>query len=194
MNKMLIDAIHLADKYFKDKVDKGGHPYMNHLTSVMCSCVTEEGKIVGVLHDIIEDTDISISELESVIHENLIEAIQIVSRKPNETYNEFIQRIVDSKNLIAIEVKLADLENNMDLSRLNEVKQKDIDRVKKYQKAWDKLSKVYLENVQILEDVYSKQRLNKLEVITNKLGFLIYDKDGNFKGYDAIRKEFNKIK
>lgn len=145
MSKMLEDAIQLAEKYFKDSVDKGGHPYMDHLISVMNGCKTENSKIVGVLHDIIEDTNVTISELESILHENLIKAIQIVSRKSNESYSEFIQRIADSKNITAIEVKLADLKNNMDLSRLKEVKQKDLDRVKKYKKAYNKLSGIYIE-------------------------------------------------
>lgn len=145
MSKTLEDAIQLAEKYFKDKVDKGGHPYMYHLISVMNGCTSEDSKIVGILHDIIEDTDITVAELESILHENLIEAIQIVSRKFGESYSEFIQRIADSNNLIAIEVKLADLKNNMDLSRLKEVKQKDIDRVKKYKKAYNKLSGIYIE-------------------------------------------------
>lgn len=143
MSKMLTDAINLANTYFKDKVDKGGHPYMDHLISVMNGCTTEDSKIVGVLHDIIEDTDVTISILENFIHANLIEAIQIVSRKSNDTYSEFIQKIADSKNLIAIEVKLVDLKNNMDLSRLNEIKQKDIDRLRKYKKAYEKLRVAY---------------------------------------------------
>ena len=77
----LQDAEQLAYKYFKDKKDRGGNPYMQHLRFVKNHCLTYDGQIVGILHDILEDTDCSISELENILHENLIESIQLLTRK-----------------------------------------------------------------------------------------------------------------
>ena len=146
-------AYKLAYKYFKNKVDKGGNPYMNHLMFVSNNCLFEDSKIVGLLHDILEDTDCSIAELESVVHENLIEAIQLLTKRKDEKYNDYIERIAMSKNLIAIEVKINDLKNNMDLTRLKEIKYSDECRCRKYDKAYNRL---------IFElEVYAKELYSK---------------------------------
>ena len=143
---ILQDAEQLAYKYFKDKIVKGGNPYMRHLNFVKNHCMLENSKIVGVLHDILEDTDCSISELrEVIVDENLIQAIQLLTRKQSEKYSEYIDRIVNSKNINAIEVKLHDIENNMDITRLKCIEQKDIDRIKKYKKAYNRVWSKYIE-------------------------------------------------
>ena len=143
---ILQNAEQLAYKYFKDKKDRGGNPYMQHLRFVKNHCLTYDGQIVGILHDILEDTDCSISELrEVVVHEDLIEAIQLLTRKQSEKYSEYIDRIVNSKNINAIEVKLHDLENNMDITRLKCIEQKDIDRIRKYKKAYNRIWSAWIE-------------------------------------------------
>ena len=143
---ILQDAEQLAYKYFKDKKDRGGNPYMQHLRFVKNHCLTYDGQIVGILHDILEDTDCSISELrEVIIREDLIQAIQLVSRKQSEKYSDYIRRIIDSKNINAIEVKLHDLENNMDITRLKSIEQKDIDRIRKYKKAYNRIWSAWIE-------------------------------------------------
>ena len=142
---ILQDAEQLAYKYFKDKIDKGGNPYMQHLRFVKNHCLTYDGQIVGILHDILEDTDCSYGELKSTICENLIECIQLLTRKENEKYSDYIGRIIDSNNVIALEVKLHDLENNMDMTRLKCIEQKDIDRIKKYKKAYSRVWSKYIE-------------------------------------------------
>ena len=142
----LQDAEQLAYKYFKNKIDKGGNPYMQHLRFVKNHCLTYEGQIVGILHDILEDTDCSISELrEVIVHEDLIQTIQLLTRKQNEKYSEYIDRIVNSKNINAIEVKLHDIENNMDITRLKCIEQKDIDRIRKYKKAYNRIWSAWIE-------------------------------------------------
>ena len=143
---ILQDAEQLAYKYFKDKKDKGGNPYMKHLNFVKNHCMLKNSKIVGVLHDILEDTDCSIPELrEVIVHENLIETIQLLTRKQSEKYSEYIDRIINSKNINAIEVKLHDIENNMDITRLKSIEQKDIDRIRKYKKAYNRVWNKYIE-------------------------------------------------
>ena len=143
---ILQDAEKLAYKYFKDKKDRGGNPYMQHLRFVKNHCLTYDGQIVGILHDILEDTDCSISELrEVIVHEDLIQSIQLLTRKQSEKYSEYIDRIVNSKNINAIEVKLHDLENNMDITRLKCIEQKDIDRIRKYKKAYNRVWSAWIE-------------------------------------------------
>lgn len=138
-NIILQEAINLTNEYFKDKVDKGGHPYMDHLLFVSNRCYNADAKIVGILHDIIEDTDIAIDRLNKLIGNDLVKSIQIVSRKSNETYSEFINRIIMSDDLVAMEVKYNDLENNMDISRIPNPTEKDKKRVVKYIKSQLKL-------------------------------------------------------
>ena len=142
---ILQDSEQLAYKYFKDKTDKGGNPYMQHLRFVKNHCLTYDGQIVGILHDILEDTDCSYGELKSTICENLIECIQLLTRKENEKYSDYIGRIIDSNNVIALEVKLHDLENNMDITRLKSIEQKDIDRIRKYKKAYNRIWSAWIE-------------------------------------------------
>ena len=134
------NAYNLANKYFKDKVDKGGNPYMIHLTMVASYCNSENAIIVGLLHDILEDTYCSIFELRRIISDNLINSIQTLTRRDNEKYKSYIQRIIDSKDIIAIEVKMHDLKDNMNLNRLKEIKQSDIDRYNKYKHAYNRLA------------------------------------------------------
>lgn len=123
-------ALHLVKLYHKDMVDKGGNPYINHLISVSMFCKNKHAKIGGLLHDIIEDT-ICTPEilLQHGIPQIVVDAIQIVSRKEGESYSEFIERIIASNNIIALEIKLGDLLNNMDLSRIPVVREKDIKRI-----------------------------------------------------------------
>ena len=95
-----------------------------------------ESKIVAVLHDIIEDTECTVDILkEWGINEDAIESINTLTHKEGMSYMEYIREI--SYDFIAIEVKLADLKCNMDLSRLNrKVTNKDLERNKKYMKAY----------------------------------------------------------
>lgn len=144
-SNVLEQATILANEYFKDVIDKGGNPYMDHLLFVSNRCYSEEAKIVGILHDIIEDTDISINELSQLIGVDLVKSIQVVSKQNNEIYSNFIDRIIASNDLIAMEVKYNDLENNMDISRIPNPTEKDVQRVKKYFKASLKLEKAIIE-------------------------------------------------
>lgn len=169
------DAERLAYKYFKNKFDKGGNPYMEHLKYVSDNCKSENAKIVGMLHDIIEDTNISFSELESELHINLIESIQRLTKYRDMKYSKYIDNIVKSNDLIAIEVKMHDLEHNMKLSRLKEIRQVDIDRVKKYRKAYDKIKNKYYElnKINIIDGVIKEYVFNGNLINNRKLYFEI---------------------
>lgn len=135
-------AFELVEDIFKNKVDKDGYPYINHLLRVSSKMKNKTEKTVALLHNIIEDTDVTAEELlELGFSQDIVDAVCILSRTQNETYAEFIDRIASSQNKSAIKVKLADLEDNMDLTRISRLTEKDIDRVeKRYKPAYEKLS------------------------------------------------------
>ncbi len=127
-------AIELAVKHHKGQVDKAGQPYILHPLRLMLAMSTESERIVAVLHDIVEDTPITLDDLRKEgFSEKIVSAIECVTKHDGEDYDSFIERI--SHNPLATSVKLADLEDNMDLSRLSEVTEKDLLRVAKYQRA-----------------------------------------------------------
>jgi len=131
MDGILEKAIRIAVNAHYRQTDKGGKPYIFHPLRVMNSVNTMEEKIVAVLHDILEDTDITVDDLKTeAIPEELINQLLILAHSPDIEYNTYIERIARSP--IATTVKLADLKDNMDISRLPEITDKDIQRLKKY--------------------------------------------------------------
>ncbi|MBC8311194.1 MAG: GTP pyrophosphokinase [Candidatus Marinimicrobia bacterium] len=130
MNK----AKELATLHHEGQTDKVGKPYILHPLRLMEAVNSTNEKIVAVLHDIVEDTDVSFDDLQTEgFNETVIEAIKCVTKIDGENYEDFIERI--SHNKLATTVKLADLEDNMDLSRLPKVTDSDLERVEKYKRA-----------------------------------------------------------
>lgn len=139
---MLEKAIEIAVKAHKGQKDKAGEVYILHPIRVMLKGKTPEAKICGILHDVLEDTDVTKEELRAEgFSDEIIETLDCVSRKSSESYEEFILRIC--KNPLAVQVKLADLEDNMDLSRIPSPGPKDFARLEKYKKAKEVLLKTY---------------------------------------------------
>ena len=135
---MLIKAIQIAVSAHKEQVDKSGQPYILHLIRVMDAGETEQEKICGVLHDLVEDTDWTFEKLENEgFSEKIISALKCVTKQENEAYNVFINRI--KANPLAIKVKLNDLRDNMDITRLVYITEKDTERLNKYLKAYQEL-------------------------------------------------------
>ncbi|MCI8347396.1 MAG: GTP pyrophosphokinase [Bacilli bacterium] len=132
MDDMFEKAKIIVTRVFQDKKDKGGNPYINHLYYVSENVETITEKIVGLLHDIIEDTEVTKDDLEEVnFSDEVVEAISIITRnKDKENYEGYIDRIITSNNLIVLHVKKADMENNMDLSRIPSPIDKDYKRNK----------------------------------------------------------------
>lgn len=111
-------ALEIAVKAHSGQLDKGGNPYIFHPIRVALNCQTEEEKIVALLHDVIEDTDTSIEQLEAEgFGKEILEAIAHLTKKEGEDYMSFIKRV--ATNRVATNVKLQDLADNMDTSRLN---------------------------------------------------------------------------
>ena len=136
---MLKKAISLAEKAHQGQVDKGGHPYIGHPKRVMENCETTEEKIVAMLHDVIEDTEYTADDLRKEgFSEEIITALLCLTHREGESYMEYIERICE--NSLAVRVKYADLQDNMDLSRIPDPTEKDLARLEKY-----KLAKVRIE-------------------------------------------------
>lgn len=132
-------ATMLANFFFKDKKDKGGYPYLGHLQYVSNSFDDTEHKVVGLLHDIIEDTVISKTILLELGFPNeIVDAIVILTRNTDDYY-EYIDSIINSNNLLAIDIKLKDLEHNMDIARIMNPTEADYKRVEKYKECYKKI-------------------------------------------------------
>ena len=132
-------AIEIATEAHKGQFDKSGKDYIGHPLRVMDMGKTDEEKIVGVLHDVIEDTDWTFEALEEEgFSKEIINALRCVTKlSENEDYDDFIERV--KKNPLAVAVKINDLTDNMDIRRLPYLSDKDVKRLKKYLKAYKKL-------------------------------------------------------
>ena len=130
-NDLLEKALLIATKAHAGQTDKTGADYIFHPIRVSCRCLTDEEKIVALLHDTIEDTEVTADYLlsEGFPH-NIVDAILSVTRNEDERYDDFIKRC--RLNPIGRQVKLHDLEDNMDISRLSQVTEKDLERLNKY--------------------------------------------------------------
>ncbi|NGZ75127.1 bifunctional (p)ppGpp synthetase/guanosine-3',5'-bis(diphosphate) 3'-pyrophosphohydrolase [Saccharibacillus alkalitolerans] len=134
----LSKAIALAARYHEGQTDKGGNPYVFHPIRLMLKALTEEEQIIAVLHDTIEDTDLTLDDLRREgFSDEIVEAIDRLSRRDDENYHEFILRI--KENRLAARVKILDLQDNMDLTRIKKPSEKDQKRLAKYSRALDTL-------------------------------------------------------
>ena len=132
-------AIEIAVEAHRGQVDKAGCEYVEHPLRVMASGRTLEEKIVGVLHDVVEDSEWTFARLEAEgFSADVIDALRCVTKlSDSEPYDKFIARI--KKNPLAVAVKLNDLADNMDIRRLPYISEKDVKRLKKYLKAYKQL-------------------------------------------------------
>lgn len=134
-NEQFQIALELAVEKHKNQTDKAGNPYILHPLHVMENVNSKEGKIVAILHDIIEDTDITEDYLLKIgLSKRIVDAVVALTRSEDMDYQEYIKNL--SSNPLANEVKLADLEHNMDLKRLPTLEEKDLERNRKYQIAY----------------------------------------------------------
>jgi len=156
---MLDKAILIATKSHQGQIDKAGQPYILHPLRMMFSRRNETERICAVLHDVIEDTDITLDYLRSEgFSEEILIALDALTRRDSETYDEFIDRIIN--NNIASYVKLADLCDNMDILRIKNPTEKDYERIEKYSKAAERI-------LFALEEEGDKEFINTKEIEIN---------------------------
>ena len=127
-------AIEIAAKAHAGQVDKAGQPYVLHPLRMMLAVTTPEARMAAVLHDVVEDTAVTLDELRAEgFPASVLEAVEALTKREGEDYEAFIRRV--APNPIAREVKLADLRDNSDLSRIAEPTERDFARVEKYRRA-----------------------------------------------------------
>ena len=127
-------AIEIAAKAHAGQVDKAGQPYVLHPLRMMLAVTTAEARMAAVLHDVVEDTTVTFDELHvEGFPASVLEAVEALTKREGEDYEAFIHRV--APNPIAREVKLADLKDNSDLSRIAEPTDRDRERIKKYRQA-----------------------------------------------------------
>ena len=132
-------AIALAATAHAGQTDKAGAPYILHVLRVMLRCETNEERMAAVMHDMVEDCGWTLDQLRAEgFPEPVVEAVDAVTRRDGETYEDFVLRA--KLHPIGRRVKLADLADNSDLSRLPEVTPRDHARLEKYRRAMDALS------------------------------------------------------
>lgn len=137
----LARAISIAAVGFEKVMDKGGQPYILHCLRVMNQMDTEEEKIVAILHDTVEDGVTTIEELiKERFSQNVIYALILLTHKKETPYDEYIKAIATDP--LATKVKLADLKDNSDITRLKGLTKKDFDRMEKYHRSYVYLSKI----------------------------------------------------
>ncbi len=130
---LLAVAIAIAYQAHDGQIDKAGKPYISHPLTVMAQMDTIESKIVAVLHDAIEDSDLTIADLVNQgFPEFMTEAIAAITKLDGEPYENYILRV--KSNAIALKVKIADITHNMDISRIANPTERDFQRLEKYKK------------------------------------------------------------
>lgn len=130
-------ALEIAKNAHKGQKDRGGHDYIYHPITVALHCETEDEKVVALLHDVVEDTDVTLDDLQSFGTE-IVMAVDAITKKEGQTLEEYLNIVKD--NEIARKVKIQDITHNMDSTRLKVVTNKDIERNERYKKELEYLS------------------------------------------------------
>lgn len=132
-------AIRLALDAHHGQVDKNGAPYILHPLRLMSRFYDDPTRIVAVLHDVVEDSDYTLADLRfRGYSEDIVHAVDCLTKREDEDYMRHIQRTL--ANPLAVRVKIADLEDNMDIRRYPpNPTEKDLERLQRYRQAWEYL-------------------------------------------------------
>ena len=112
------------------QVDKAGLPYVTHPEQVAGRMKTPEEQVVGWLHDTVEDTGLTLSEIEKEFGPETAAAVDAISRRDGEEWDDYLRRA--KQNEVARKVKISDLIDNSNLSRIPSITLRDVERQKKY--------------------------------------------------------------
>lgn len=126
-------AMKIAYEAHHGQVDKAGVPYIFHPIHLAEQMDTEEECIVALLHDVVEDTNITFEQLEKEFSPTVIEALKLLTHDKSTDYMEYVKEI--KHNPIARKVKVADLWHNYDITRMKKITKKDLKRREKYEDA-----------------------------------------------------------
>lgn len=133
-------AIAIALRGHEGQTDRYGHPYILHPLQVMMEMDTETEMTAAVLHDVVEDSDMTLDDLaQEGFSAEVVEAVRLLTHDKEEiSYEEYVRRL--KPNPIARKIKLTDLQHNMDIRRMDQVQEKDMARLEKYRAAWETLT------------------------------------------------------
>jgi len=133
-------SLEIALKAYAGQTDKAGTTYILHPLRLMSKMETDEEMSVALLHDVIEDSDITADDLlADGIPSTVVTAVQCLTKNKGENYEAFIIRVLENK--LATKIKKVDIEDNINVLRLNSVGEKDLERIAKYHKAWHTINK-----------------------------------------------------
>lgn len=141
-DNLIYKALEIVTALFINDVDKGGMPYLLHIMYVYRHVSSLDEKVVALLHDVIEDKDVSKKDLLEIgFPERIVEDVSSLTRVRPKEYNDYIEDLIKNGSICALHVKLADLENNMDISRIKNPTIKDYERIeRRYTPAYEKIS------------------------------------------------------
>ena len=132
-------ALQIAVQAHSGQKDKDGAPYILHPIRVMMRCTTTNAKIVAVLHDVVEDTPVTFEQLAAEgFSAEILAALRLVTHAPDVSYDDYISAVMTNRT--AMEVKIADLEDNSDIRRLSQVDDRAVDRLRRYHAAHRRLT------------------------------------------------------
>lgn len=132
--EMTKKAMAIAYNAHHGQKDKSGVPYVFHPFHVAEQMEDEDSTVVALLHDVVEDTPVTFSDLEKEgFPEEILEALKLLTRKKGVSYQDYIKKI--KENPLATRVKLADLDHNRDISRLGKMTKQDKERLRRYEQA-----------------------------------------------------------
>ena len=155
MEHLLETAIRLAAKVHRGQTDRFGNPYILHVMRVMMRGHDLDEQILGALHDVLERSDLTVEDIgKKGFSPRVIKALQHITRDPQETYEQYIDRVVLDN--LAIRVKLHDLADKMDLLHVEQLDPADLKRYNKQLAAYHRMKRLVEEakaNMQVQSDL-----------------------------------------
>ena len=132
---LLEKAIEIALRAHAGQKGKDGTPYVLHPLRLMTRMETDEERIAAVLHDVVEDSDFTMEDLRDAgFSESVLEVVRLFTHEKGISYEDYVERL--KPHPVARRIKIADLEDNSDIRRLSGIEDRDMERLRKYHKAW----------------------------------------------------------
>lgn len=133
------EAIRIAVEAHRGQKDRAGAPYILHPLRMLFRVQTDAERMAAALHDVVEDTAWTLDDLRSRgFSDDVVDAVDHLTRREEETYETFVERA--ASHPVARRVKIADLEDNMDVRRTGSVSPDDAERLNRYLRAWQRLT------------------------------------------------------
>jgi (p)ppGpp synthase/HD superfamily hydrolase len=135
-NNQIEKAVWIALHAHENQKDKAGNPYVMHPIRVAVKLQNDDEIAAAFLHDVLEDSDFTLDDLKKAgFNENVLKIVELMTKKDGDNYDDYIERIKEFAP--AVRVKLADLEDNMNLMRIKNPELTDHERIEKYKKAYE---------------------------------------------------------